>query len=95
MPSGMSSAAKFFGRNGSMAKAVSGGLYRAASTVGGGPGPRVSGMAGLRSGSVRSRAASALTTMGNYPRRTAAGAAGALGMYSASRRRGSQNYPMY
>jgi hypothetical protein len=85
MPVAMSSAARFFQRNGTLAKAVSGGLYRAASTVGGGAGP----------GSLRNRAASALTTMGNYPRRTAAGAAGALGMYGASRRRGSQNYPMY
>lgn len=53
------------------------------------------GMTGLTRGSMRSRGASALTTMGNYPRRTAAGAAGVMGAYGANRRRGSQNYPMY
>jgi hypothetical protein len=94
MPVGMSSAARFFQRDGTLAKAVSGGLYKAASRVGG-AGPQLRGMAGLRSGSMRSRAASALATMGDYPRRTAAGAAGALGMYGASRRRRSPNYPMY
>jgi hypothetical protein len=95
MPVGMSSAARFFQRDGTLAKAVSGGLYKAASRVGGGPGPRLRGMAGLRSGSMRSRAASALATMGDYPRRTAAGGAGALGLYGASRRRRSPYYPMY
>lgn len=94
MPAGASSGARFFARNSNMARAISSGLHRAAGMVGG-AGPHRSGMAGLRSGGIRSRAASALTTMGNYPRRTTVGAAGVLGMGVASRRRGSQNYPMY
>jgi hypothetical protein len=95
MPVGMSSAARFFQRDGTLAKAVTKGLGRAANRVGGGPGPRPRGMAGLRSGSMRSRAASALDTMGAYPRATVAGGAGALGLYGASRRRRSPYYPMY
>jgi len=91
---GASSGARFFARNSNMAQKVAGGLRRGAGIVGG-AGPHMTGMAGLTSGGVRSRAASALTTMSNYPRRTVAGAAGGLGMYGASRRRGSQNYPMY
>lgn len=83
MPAGMSSAAKFFARNSSMAKSVSGGLHSASNRVGrmGVPGART--------------ASNALRMMGNYPRRTMAGAGVGLGMYGASRRRGSQNYPMY
>lgn len=87
---GLSSAAKMFARNSSMAQKVSAGLHSAASRVGTTP---------IRSGAmqrnIRNYGSRALTAMGNYPRRTVGGAAAGLGMYGASRRRGSQNYPMY
>ena len=47
---------------------------------------------------MRGNAAGALSKMAQYPRRTMAGGAaglGAMGAYGSSRRRGSQNYPMY
>jgi len=95
MAVGMSSAARFFAKNGTMAKSVSGGLGSAARRVHGGGGPVIGSMSGLRTGSARQRAGTALQIMGNYPRRTAAGAAGAVGAYGMNKRRGSQNYPMY
>ena len=88
---GFSSAAKMFARNSNMAQKVAAGLHGAASKVGQTP---------IKSGAaqraMRNYGSRALTTMGNYPRRTVGGAAvgmGAMGM--ANRRRGSRNYPMY
>lgn len=83
---GFSSASQMFARNSNMAKRVAGGLHSASNRVGG------MGVPGARS------ASTALRMMGNYPRRTVGGAAaglGAMGAYGGSRRRGSQNYPMY
>lgn len=91
--SGMSTGAKAFARDGSVARSISGGLHRSASRLDGGHGPYMGGMAGLTTGGMRSRGAAALTTMAKYPRGTAA--AGAVGAYGMNKRRGSQNYPMY
>jgi len=80
---GASSGARFFARNSDMAKSIASGLHSASNRVG-----RM-GIPGARS------ASTALRMMGNYPRRTVAGAGVGLGMYGASRRGRSQNYPMY
>ncbi len=95
---GLSSAAKMFARNSNMAQKVSGGLGSAARKVHGGSGPLIGSMSGLRSGTARQRAGTAMQIMADYPRRTMAGGAaglGAMGAYGSARRRGSQNYPMY
>jgi len=96
--SGISSGAKAFAREGSIAKSISGGLGKAARRIHGGEGPIIGAMSGVtKSGTIRQRAGTAMQIMANYPRRTgaaAAGVAGAMGIRHM-RKKGSKNYPMY
>jgi hypothetical protein len=89
---GSSSGAKALGALAPMARAVSQGAGRASATM---------GMRSMATSGARSRmygaGATAASAIARHPMRAIGGAGVGLGAagYGASRRRGSQNYPMY